>query len=157
MHWRKREKRNDQEHHGKASFFIYPTFRMIFIVFFKKMSPSLHMLLVILFIHMEKRPKSRSQVFFKTGVLKHFAIFTGKHLCWCLFLIELLDWRPAFSLKMRLQYRFFPVNIARFLKTAFLWNTCSLYFSEILCDDRYYIFWGYILLKLGHVIGRPSL
>ena len=25
---------------------------------------------------------SRSQMFFKMGVLKHFEIFTGKHLCW---------------------------------------------------------------------------
>ena len=25
---------------------------------------------------------SRSQMFFKTGVLKNFADFTGKHLCW---------------------------------------------------------------------------
>ena len=31
---------------------------------------------------------SRSQMFFKIGVLKNFAIFTGKHLCWSLFLIK---------------------------------------------------------------------
>ena len=29
------------------------------------------------------------KVNFKIGVLKNFAIFTGKHLCWSLFLIEL--------------------------------------------------------------------
>ena len=46
-------------------------------------------------------------------------------------------WRPAFLLKKRFQHRYFPVNIAKFLRTAVLWNTfCSLYFSEILCDDR---------------------
>ena len=28
---------------------------------------------------------SSSQMFFKIGVLKNFAIFTGKHLCWSLF------------------------------------------------------------------------
>ena len=33
---------------------------------------------------------SRSQMFFKIGVLKNFAIFTGKSLCWSLFLIKLL-------------------------------------------------------------------
>ena len=32
---------------------------------------------------------SRSQIFFKIGVLKNFAIFIGKHLCWSLFLIKL--------------------------------------------------------------------
>ena len=31
---------------------------------------------------------SRSQMFFKIGVLKNFAIFTGKHLRWSLFLIN---------------------------------------------------------------------
>ena len=37
---------------------------------------------------------SRSQMFFKIGVFKNFANFTGRHLCWCLFLIKLLA-RPA--------------------------------------------------------------
>ena len=32
---------------------------------------------------------SRSQVFFKIVVLKIFVNFTGKHLCWSLFLIKL--------------------------------------------------------------------
>ena len=39
---------------------------------------------------------SRSQMFFKIGVLKNFAIFTGKCRCWSLFLIKLI---PATSLK----------------------------------------------------------
>ena len=30
----------------------------------------------------------RSEMFFKIAVLKKFAIFTGKHLCWSLFLIK---------------------------------------------------------------------
>ena len=37
-------------------------------------------------------------------VLKNFANFTGKQLCWSLFLI-----------KMQLQHRSFPVKIAKFL------------------------------------------
>ena len=32
---------------------------------------------------------SRSQMFFKIGVLKNFVIFTGKDLCWSLFFINL--------------------------------------------------------------------
>ena len=45
---------------------------------------------------------SRSQMFSKIGALKKLifnnkekAIFTGKGLCWNLFLIKLLDFRPA--------------------------------------------------------------
>ena len=38
---------------------------------------------------------SRSQMFLKTGVLKNFAILTGNHLCWNLFLIKLQPFRPS--------------------------------------------------------------
>ena len=42
----------------------------------------------------------RSQVFFKIGVLKNFASFTGKHLCWSLFLITLqVSQKIMFSIK----------------------------------------------------------
>ena len=36
-----------------------------------------------------KYKNSRSLMFFKIGVLKNFALFTGRHLCWSLFLIKL--------------------------------------------------------------------
>ena len=55
---------------------------------------------------------------FNIDVLKDFAIFTGKHLCWNLFLIKIQAWRPATLLKKRLQHRCFPVNVAKFLITA---------------------------------------
>ena len=55
------------------------------------------------------------QMSYKSSVLKQFAIFAGKHLCWSLFLINFV--------KRRLQHRCFPVNIAKFLRTAFWWNT----------------------------------
>ena len=42
---------------------------------------------------------SRSQMFFKIGVLKNLANFTGKQLCWSLFLIELEAARPETLLK----------------------------------------------------------
>ena len=51
----------------------------------------------------EPRPSSsrsrRSQMFFKIGVLKDFALFTGKQLCWSLFLTNFQAWRPATLLK----------------------------------------------------------
>ena len=50
-------------------------------------------------------------MFFKIGVLKKFAIFTGKHLYWSLFLINFI--------KKDSSKGFFPVNIAKFLRTAF--------------------------------------
>ena len=50
-------------------------------------------------------------MFFKTGVLKNFGMFTGKSLCWSLILIICF-------IKKILQHRYFHVNIAKFLKTA---------------------------------------
>ena len=46
--------------------------------------------------------------------LKKFAIFTGKYLCWSLFLIELQVWRPTTLSEKRIRQRCFPVNIAKF-------------------------------------------
>ena len=36
-------------------------------------------------------------MFFKIGILKNFAIITGKHLCWSFFLIKLQTWRSEDS------------------------------------------------------------
>ena len=57
----------------------------VFCFAFQEMFSSLLMLLVMLFVHGAKRSNSRSKMFLKTGVLKNFAIFTGKHLCLSLF------------------------------------------------------------------------
>ena len=42
---------------------------------------------------------SRSQMFFKINVLKNFAMFIGKHLCWSLFWTKLQAFEPAALLK----------------------------------------------------------
>ena len=61
---------------------------------------------------------SCSQMFFQTGVLNNFAIFTGKHLCWSLFMIKLKAWRPTTILK-------------RDPKTGvFLWKLFRTFFTE---------------------------
>ena len=51
------------------------------------------------------------EVFYKKAVLKIFAIYIGKHLCWSFFLMKLF------------QHMYFPVNIAKFLRTSILKNT----------------------------------
>ena len=50
---------------------------------------------------MEKQPP---EVFYKAPVLKDFATFTGKYICWSLFLIY---------------------NIAKFLRASILKNICK--------------------------------
>ena len=61
---------------------------------------------------------SRSQMFFKIGILKNFAIITGKHLCWSPFLIKLHTWRSA-ALLNRDSHRCFHVDFSKCLRTAF--------------------------------------
>ena len=60
-------------------------------------------------------------MFFEINVLKKFTKFTGKHLCWSLFLIIL----QAYN---------FPVDIAKFLKNSFLHKTPPVAASKISID-----------------------
>ena len=47
------------------------------------------------------------------GILKNFAIITGKHLCWNLFLIKLQSWR------LQLYQKETPIQV-------FLWEYCKI-------------------------------
>ena len=80
---------------------------------------------------------SRLQMFSKIGALKKFAIFTGKRLRWSLFLIKLLDFRPATLFKRdsgvflcahceNFKYTFFSRTL---LLAAFLSSYC---FSHVI-------------------------
>ena len=71
---------------------------------------------------LQKQPQA--DVFQNIGVLKNFAIFTGKHLCWSLF-------KACIFIKKKLQHRCFLVNIVTFLRTAFLQNTSAASVSRL--------------------------
>ena len=64
-----------------------------------------------------KTAEAATEVFRKKGVLKNFAIFTRKYLCWSLFDVFWVNF-----IKKRLQHRYFPVNITKFLRTPILKN-----------------------------------
>ena len=59
--------------------------------------------------------KYNEQVFYKKAALKNFAIFTGKNLCWSLFLNENAGRKSSNIIKERLHHRSFPIEIAKFL------------------------------------------
>ena len=67
----------------------------------------------------------------KKGVLKTFANFTGKHLCWSLFLITLLVFRPATLLK---RYRSSHQRCS--IKRAVLKNF-AIFTGKQLCRSRF--------------------
>ena len=68
-------------------------------------------------VHFNNRSNSRCSV--TKGVLRNFAIFTGKHLCQSLFFKKVAGLRPETLLKKRFQHRCFPVNFLKFLRTLF--------------------------------------
>ena len=70
------------------------------------------------------RPNGSMALWF-WGVMRNFLKFTRKHLCWSLFFNKVRRCRSATSLKMRLQRRYFPVNLAKFLRKPFLQNTTA--------------------------------
>ena len=74
--------------------------------------------------------KYNEQVFFEKAVLKNIAIFTGKHLCWSLFLSENVSLQSYNFIKKRLQHRCFPVKIAQFLRARALKNICEPLFER---------------------------
>ena len=56
--------------------------------------------------------------------LKKLANFTGKHLCWSLFVIKLQFFSLQFF-KKRLQHKCFPVKFEKLLRTPILKNICK--------------------------------
>ena len=54
----------------------------------------------------------------KKGVLKNFANFIGKHLCWSLL-------QACYFIRKRLQHWCFPVKFTKFLRTSILKNICE--------------------------------
>ena len=67
---------------------------------------------------------SRSQIFFKVGVLTNSVIFTGKHLGWNLFLTNLQAFIPATLLK-RGYITCFSVNLRNIQEQFFLQNSSA--------------------------------
>ena len=87
---------------------------------------------------------------FKLGALKNVANFTGKHLCWSLFLIKLQTlkaWRPATLLKRDSN------------TSAFLWNL-RIFFTEplrwlLLANKSWKVAW--VLQFLSWVFQKAAL
>ena len=67
-------------------------------------------LFILIFISIVISTEAVIQIFFKIGVLKNFANFTGKHLCWS---------EACNSIKKRFQHGCFPVKFVKFLRTPF--------------------------------------
>ena len=85
--------------------------------------------------HLRDCRSSHRRCSLKKAVLKDFAIFTGKHLCWSLFFKKVTTLQPCNFIKKRLQHRRFPVNIAKFLRTIILKNICERLLHILKCSQ----------------------
>ena len=70
--------------------------------------------------------RSRTQMFFKTGVTRNFAIFTGKYLCWSLTACNFISTLSHKSL----EHRWLLWKLRNFSENFFLWNTSSCCFCQ---------------------------
>ena len=71
------------------------------------------------------------------GVLKNFVIFTGKYLCWSLFLIT---WQACKFIEKRLQHWCFPLHVRK-LNTYFEKKTTKRLLRIILLIQQFISFW----------------
>ena len=76
----------------------------------------------------------------KKAVLKHFVIFTGKHLCWGLFFNKVAGHQSCNFIKKRLQHRYFLVNIRKFIRRPILKNISKrLHCWKVFCENVFQI------------------
>ena len=71
---------------------------------------------------------SRQQIFCKSGGLKIFAKFTGKHMCRSFLFNKNGSLHPATLLKIRPRHRYFSMGFAKFLRIYFFQNNSGRLF-----------------------------
>ena len=80
---------------------------------------------------------SRSQMFFKIGALKNFAMFTGKRLCWIYFFIKLQGWGPAILLKRDSNTCVLLLILRNFEEHLFWRTSANGYFCTYKVNNKY--------------------
>ena len=79
---------------------------------------------------------SHRRCYIKKAILKHFVIFTRKHLCWDLFINEVAGHQACNFTKKRLQHSHFLANIRKFIRKPILKNICKrLHFCKVFCQN----------------------
>ena len=87
------------------------------------------------------------KIFFRIDVLEKFAIFTGKHLCFCVGVSfdKITGLMACNIIKKILQHSCFPVNIEKFFRNSFSYRTALVAASGI---ERLFLFAIYETLKI---------
>ena len=107
-----------------------------------------YLLIYWLFEFVSRLPEAATRgVLLKKGVLKRIANLTGKHLFWSFFFNKAAGLRPTTLLKKRLQHRYFPMKVAKFLRTPILKNICQW----LLLDYVWFLLLFNILIQLFRI------
>ena len=76
----------------------------------------------------------------KKAILKHFVIFTGKHLCRGLFFNKVAGHQACNFIKKRLQHRYYLANIRKFIRRTILKNISErLHCWKVFCENVFHI------------------
>ena len=76
----------------------------------------------------------------KKTILKHFVIFTGKHLCRGLHFNKVPGHQSCNFIKRRHQHRYFLVNIMKFIRRSILKNISKrLHCVQVFCENVFQI------------------
>ena len=76
----------------------------------------------------------------KKAILKHFVIFTGKHLCRGLFFNKDAGHQACNFIKKRPQHRYFLANIGKFIRRPILKNISKrLHCWKVFCENVFQI------------------
>ena len=93
-------------------------------------------------------------MFYKKGVLKNFAKFTGKHTWQSPFSNKLTDPTPAPVSKKKLWHRCFPVDFAKFVRASFFIEHLGWLLQDIVKHNysstnlRNYVIYSCVLFSL---------
>ena len=98
---------------------------------------TLFIIIYLLTLTILTQPQEQNSETAAGGVLKNFANFTGKHLCWSLFFTKLQAFRPATLLKIDSCTSVFLWNLRNSEEQLF-WRTSE---RLLLCIDDFIIYW----------------
>ena len=96
---------------------------------------------------------SRLQIFFRTGALKNFPMFTVKYLCWMFLFNKVAGLKACNFIKKRLQHKCFSVKFAKSLRASFLQNTSGDCFWKYLMNSLFIAYesdeWSHCVMRIG--------
>ena len=116
-------------------------------------------------MHLGQGRSSHRSCSIKVGFLKNFAIFTGNHMCWSLFLIKLQAFRPTTLLVQVFSFKYceilkmpiLKIICVRLLLTRHTKTICFLFLEKCLLPKPNFPLFRFSLRGFDDVLKRAFL